>query len=117
MDLLPAESSQMLPKKHRFRSLKLVNVNMEEALSQTPYGVDYGRLDNGLTYYVRSNSKPKMRAALALAVRAGYILLFSTTLPLLISFLLLFSVLRSIFLFMPPPHCSCFYLSLVFSRN
>lgn len=71
MDLLPAESSQMLPKKHRFRSLKLVNVNMEEALSQTPYGVDYGRLDNGLTYYVRSNSKPKMRAALALAVRAG----------------------------------------------
>lgn len=73
MDLLPAESSQMLPKKHRFRSLKLVNVNMEEALSQTPYGVDYGRLDNGLTYYVRSNSKPKMRAALALAVRAGYI--------------------------------------------
>ncbi|XP_031108210.1 zinc protease PQQL-like isoform X1 [Ipomoea triloba] len=74
MDLLPAESSQMLPKKHRFRSLKLVNVNMEEALSQTPYGVDYGRLDNGLTYYVRSNSKPKMRAALALAVRAGSVL-------------------------------------------
>ncbi|RAL48802.1 hypothetical protein DM860_001122 [Cuscuta australis] len=73
MDLLPAESSHVLPKKHRFRSLKLVNVNMEEALSETPCGVDYGRLDNGLTYYVRSNSKPKMRAALALAVRAGFL--------------------------------------------
>ncbi|OIT04261.1 PREDICTED: zinc protease PQQL-like [Nicotiana attenuata] len=74
MDLLPAESSQILPKKHRFRSLKLVNVNMDEALSETPQGVEYGKLENGLTYYVRSNSKPKMRAALALAVKAGSVL-------------------------------------------
>lgn len=70
MDLLPAESSQ-IKKKHGFRSLKLVNVDMDAALSEKPFGVDYGRLDNGLRYYVRSNSKPRMRAALALAVKAG----------------------------------------------
>ncbi|KAM3383216.1 zinc protease PQQL-like isoform X1 [Capsicum galapagoense] len=74
MDLLPAESSQILPKKHRFRSLKLVNVNLDEVLSETPQGVEYGKLENGLTYYVRSNCKPKMRAALALAVKVGSVL-------------------------------------------
>lgn len=71
MDLLPAESSQMV-KKHGFRSLKLVNVDMDQLLGDQPFGVDYGTLDNGLTYYVRSNSKPRMRAALALAVKVGY---------------------------------------------
>lgn len=45
---------------------------MDEFLSETPQGVEYGKLENGLTYYVRSNSKPKMRAALALAVKSGY---------------------------------------------
>ncbi|KAK4415627.1 Zinc protease PQQL-like [Sesamum alatum] len=75
MDLLPGESPQILSKsKLRFRSLKLVNVNEGDVLSETPYGVDYGRLTNGLTYYVRSNSKPKMRAALALAVKVGSVL-------------------------------------------
>ncbi|KAI3443676.1 hypothetical protein Pfo_000341 [Paulownia fortunei] len=75
MDLLPGESPQILSKnKQRFRSLKLVNVNDDDVLSETPYGVDYGRLSNGLTYYVRSNSKPKMRAALALAVKVGSVL-------------------------------------------
>ncbi|CAK9136275.1 unnamed protein product [Ilex paraguariensis] len=73
MDLLPAESLQ-IAKKHRFRSLKLVNVNMDDVLSEKPFGVDYGRLENGLCYYVRCNSKPKMRAALALAVKAGSVL-------------------------------------------
>ncbi|KAE9464478.1 hypothetical protein C3L33_03583, partial [Rhododendron williamsianum] len=73
MDLLPAESSQ-IKKKHGFRSLKLVNIDMDDALSEKPFGVDYGRLDNGLCYYVRSNSKPRMRAALALAVKAGSVL-------------------------------------------
>lgn len=69
------ESSELAKKhKSRFRSLKLVNVNLDEALSEKPSGVDYGRLDNGLTYYVRSNSKPRMRAALALAVKAGSVL-------------------------------------------
>ncbi|KAL0374453.1 UNVERIFIED_CONTAM: Zinc protease PQQL-like [Sesamum radiatum] len=75
MDLLPGESPQILSKsKQRFRSLKLVNVNDDDVLPDTPYGVQYGRLANGLTYYVRSNSKPKMRAALALAVKVGSVL-------------------------------------------
>ncbi|KAI5664619.1 hypothetical protein M9H77_23942 [Catharanthus roseus] len=75
MDLLPAEPSETVKnQKRRFRSLKLVNVNLDDALSEKPLGVDYGRLDNGLTYYVRSNSKPRMRAALALAVKAGSVL-------------------------------------------
>ncbi|CAA0814299.1 Insulinase (Peptidase family M16) protein [Striga hermonthica] len=75
MDLLPVESPQILSRsKRRFRSLKLVTVNDDDVLSETPYGVNYGRLSNGLTYYVRSNSKPKMRAALALAVKVGSVL-------------------------------------------
>ncbi|GFP81693.1 probable zinc protease pqql [Phtheirospermum japonicum] len=75
MDLLSGESPQILSKsKRRFRSLKLVSVNDDDVLPETPYGVDYGRLSNGLTYYVRSNSKPKMRAALALAVKVGSVL-------------------------------------------
>lgn len=73
MDLLPAETPE-LAKKHGFRSLKLLNIDMEQPLGDKPYGVVYGRLDNGLTYYVRSNSKPKMRAALALVVKAGSVL-------------------------------------------
>ncbi|KAL6577311.1 hypothetical protein OROMI_011587 [Orobanche minor] len=75
MDLLPAESPQILGKsKRRFRSLKLVNVNDDDVLPVTPYGADYGRLTNGLTYYVRCNSKPRMRAALALVVKVGSVL-------------------------------------------
>lgn len=70
MELLPAGATP-IPKKQRFRSLKLVNVDMEQLLPHQPVGVDYGTLDNGLRYYVRCNSKPRMRAALALAVRAG----------------------------------------------
>ncbi|CAN0901402.1 Zinc protease PQQL-like [Linum grandiflorum] len=73
MDLLPAETSQS-PIKHRFRSLKLTNMDMDQILEENPYGADYGRLDNGLFYYVRRNSKPRMRAALALAVKAGSVL-------------------------------------------
>ncbi|KAB1209292.1 putative zinc protease PqqL [Morella rubra] len=73
MDLLPAENSQ-IAKKHGFRSLKLVNVDLDHALAEQPVGVDYGRLDNGLYYYVRRNSKPRMRAALALAVKVGSVL-------------------------------------------
>lgn len=80
MDLLPAETPE-LAKKHGFRSLKLLTIDMEQPLADKPYGVDYGRLDNGLTYYVRSNSKPKMRAALALVVKAGSVFL-SPSFPL-----------------------------------
>ncbi|KAL3535658.1 hypothetical protein ACH5RR_004119 [Cinchona calisaya] len=81
MDLLPAAaaeaaSSEMVKKQRKsgFRSLKLVNVDMDDVLPEEPFGVDYGRLENGLTYYVRSNPKPRMRAALALAVKAGSVL-------------------------------------------
>lgn len=70
MELLPA-SAPPISKKQGFRSLKLVNADMDQLLSDQPVGVDYGTLDNGLRYYVRCNSKPRMRAALALAVRAG----------------------------------------------
>lgn len=75
MDLLPVESPEILGKnKRRFRSLKLVTVNGDDVLPETPFGVEYGRLSNGLTYYVRCNSKPRMRAALALAVKVGSVL-------------------------------------------
>ncbi|KAF9620781.1 hypothetical protein IFM89_014616 [Coptis chinensis] len=68
MDLLAAEISQ----RHGFRSLKVAsNISMEDVLDEKPVGVEYGRLDNGLHYYVRSNSKPKMVAALALAIKVG----------------------------------------------
>ncbi|MGC9330704.1 MAG: M16 family metallopeptidase [Bacteroidales bacterium] len=36
--------------------------------------VTYGKLDNGLTYYIKSNSKPENRAELTLAVYAGSVL-------------------------------------------
>ncbi|MQL69481.1 hypothetical protein Taro_001782 [Colocasia esculenta] len=70
MDLLPAETPS-IAQRHGFRSLKLINVAMDEPLAAEPVGVDYGVLENGLTYYVRVNSKPRMRAALALAVKVG----------------------------------------------
>ncbi|CAM8969399.1 unnamed protein product [Rhodiola kirilowii] len=74
MDLIPGGEATQILKKRRFRSLKLVNVDLDTPLGDEPYGVDYGRLDNGLTYYVRCNSKPRMRAALALAVKVGSVL-------------------------------------------
>ncbi|PKI49083.1 zinc protease PQQL-like isoform X1 [Punica granatum] len=73
MDLLPVETPR-IAKKHGFRSLKLVNVDMDDPLGDEPFGTDCGRLDNGLSYYVRRNSKPRMRAALALVVKAGSVL-------------------------------------------
>ncbi|XP_012831738.1 PREDICTED: uncharacterized protein LOC105952699 [Erythranthe guttata] len=74
-NLLPGESSKILSKtKLRFRSLKLVDFNEDENLAETPYGADYGRLSNGLTYYVSTNSTPKKRAALSLVVNVGSVL-------------------------------------------
>ncbi|GAB4852721.1 hypothetical protein Ancab_016933 [Ancistrocladus abbreviatus] len=61
-------------KKHRFRSLKLLDVDLDKELGDKPFGADYGKLENGLTYYVRCNAKPQMRAALALAVKVGSVL-------------------------------------------
>ncbi|KAK1312722.1 hypothetical protein QJS10_CPA07g00912 [Acorus calamus] len=75
MDLLPSSAeTPLIARKQGFRSLKLVKVSMDEALPEEPVGVHYGVLDNGLSYYVRSNPKPRMRAALALAVRVGSVL-------------------------------------------
>lgn len=73
MDLLPKETPA-LARRQGFRSLKLVSVPMDEPLSESPVGVVYGVLDNGLSYYVRANPKPRMRAALALAVKVGSVL-------------------------------------------
>ena len=36
--------------------------------------VTIGRLDNGLTYYIRSNKKPENRAEMLLVVNAGSVL-------------------------------------------
>ncbi|KAM7276034.1 hypothetical protein ACFE04_017900 [Oxalis oulophora] len=80
MDLLgtptssDSHSDSQIAIKQRFRSLKLVNVDFDQELSQQPYGTVYGKLHNGLSYYVRRNSKPRMRAALALAVNIGSVL-------------------------------------------
>ncbi|KAK9087461.1 hypothetical protein Syun_029855 [Stephania yunnanensis] len=68
MDFLPAETLQIV-QSHGFRSLKLASVSMEDAFYQNAVGVEYGRLLDGLCYYVRSNSKPRMRATLALTVK------------------------------------------------
>ncbi|KAK8921287.1 hypothetical protein KSP39_PZI019966 [Platanthera zijinensis] len=73
MDLLPAETPS-LSRRQGFRSLKLVNISMEQPLANEPVGVDFGVLKNGLSYYVRCNPKPRMRAALALAVKVGSVL-------------------------------------------
>lgn len=44
--------------------------------------VRYGKLDNGITYYVRSNKKPENRAQFFLAVNAGSVLETETQLGL-----------------------------------
>ncbi|XP_039116038.1 zinc protease PQQL-like isoform X1 [Dioscorea cayenensis subsp. rotundata] len=76
MDLLPGEGggTPSIARRQGFRSLKLVNFAMDEPLPTEPVGVEYGVLENGLSYYVRSNPKPRMRAALALAVKVGSVL-------------------------------------------
>jgi hypothetical protein len=48
---------------------------MDDTLPVDPVGAIYGRLANGLTYYVRFNPNPRMRAVLSLAVKVGYVLL------------------------------------------
>ncbi|GJP47352.1 hypothetical protein CLOM_g6553 [Closterium sp. NIES-68] len=59
-----------------FRSLKPLDLRSDESRSAAiPLGpegaVFHGRLDNGVSYYVRRNGKPQNRAALALAIRVG----------------------------------------------
>lgn len=48
-----------------------VDLNQEMKLEST---VRYGKLDNGMTYYVKSNKKPEKRAEFYLAVNAGSVL-------------------------------------------
>ncbi|OMO91641.1 hypothetical protein COLO4_18247 [Corchorus olitorius] len=57
-----------------FRSLEILKLDMDKEFDKQPFGVDYGKLENGLVYYVKCNSKPKQRAALALAVKVGSVL-------------------------------------------
>ncbi|GLT79043.1 hypothetical protein SLA2020_505530 [Shorea laevis] len=57
-----------------FESLKEVDLEWDREFDEHPFGADYGRLENGLVYYIHRNPKPKMRAALALAVQAGSVL-------------------------------------------
>ncbi|KAJ8444244.1 hypothetical protein Cgig2_028125 [Carnegiea gigantea] len=73
MDALPRETLK-LEKIHRFKSLKMMEVDLKMKLDPKPFRADHGRLENGLSYYVRCNSKPQMRAALALAVKVGSVL-------------------------------------------
>lgn len=77
MDLLAANAtatdSAPIPRRG-FKSLKLLSVQLEDQLPEEPVGVHYGALNNGLHYYVRKNTKPRMRAALALAVKVGSVL-------------------------------------------
>ncbi|XVF49052.1 hypothetical protein PTKIN_Ptkin03bG0237900 [Pterospermum kingtungense] len=72
METLPTEksSSSSSPVKiQSFMSLEQQNMFLDQELDQLPNGVDYGSLDNGLTYYVCCHPEHKMRAALALAVK------------------------------------------------
>eukprot|EP00897_Mesotaenium_endlicherianum_P008456 jgi/Mesen1/7639/ME000004S07907 len=59
-----------------FKNLKPLDLRNDEArkalLPLGPASLVHGKLDNGLTYYVKKNSKPKQRAALALGVRIGW---------------------------------------------
>ncbi|GLT32236.1 hypothetical protein SLA2020_069160 [Shorea laevis] len=70
----PQPEKSLIGKHLSFQSLKEVNLEWDRQFEDHPFGVDYGRLENGLFYYVRRNPKPKMRAALFLAVQAGSVL-------------------------------------------
>lgn len=52
------------------------NTDMPDLKAQLPLDstVRYGKLDNGLTYYIKKNQKPENRAELRLVVNAGSIL-------------------------------------------
>lgn len=68
MELLPSRSSG------GFKSLKLLHLQPHDTLSEYPVGAEYGVLRNGIHYYVRSNAKPRHRAALAFGVKVGSVL-------------------------------------------
>ena len=37
-------------------------------------GITYGKLDNGFTYYIRDNEKPKDKAYIKLVIKAGSVM-------------------------------------------
>lgn len=56
-----------------FFSLSAQQINWDEPIPVDP-NVRIGKLDNGLTYYVRENNKPEEKIELRLVVKAGSIL-------------------------------------------
>lgn len=63
-------SSEVKPVLRTFEELPPLDINLDDPLP-TDTGVLKGVLENGIQYYVRRNSKPRDRAALALAVSVG----------------------------------------------
>ena len=59
-----------------FLLLLSVQVNAQQETQPLPVDpkVRYGKLDNGLTYYIRHNEQPKDRADFYIAQRVGSIL-------------------------------------------
>ena len=58
---------------HFFISQAQQTYKPDQVLKSDP-NIIIGKLDNGLTYYIRENHKPEKRAELRLAVKAGSIL-------------------------------------------
>jgi zinc protease len=56
-----------------FLTITAQDINLEDQIPVSP-DIKIGKLENGLTYYIRVNKKPENRAELRLAVNAGSIL-------------------------------------------
>jgi len=52
-----------------FLSITAQDINLEDQIPVSP-DIKIGRLENGLTYYIRVNKKPENRAELRLAINA-----------------------------------------------
>lgn len=63
--------SEVKPVLRTFEELPPLDINLDDPLPTDTEGVLQGELENGIRYYVRRNSKPRDRAALALAVSVG----------------------------------------------
>src|SRR5260221_1945346 len=53
--------------------VSFAQVNLDQPIPADP-NVRIGKLSNGLTYYIRKNSKPEHKVELRLAVNAGSVL-------------------------------------------
>tara|TARA_R110002073_G_scaffold4213_4_gene28051 strand:+ start:7815 stop:10607 length:2793 start_codon:yes stop_codon:yes gene_type:complete len=56
------------------KEVKDTSIEVKEALIPTDPNIRMGKLENGLTYYIRNNGKPENKVVLRLAVNAGSIL-------------------------------------------